>query len=131
MQLGRLRIDPVIDGTGRFSPTASFRGTTDEQWAAHRDLLDADGMLHFAMGGFLIRGDGDRVVLVDAGLGHGQLMGITGGQMIDNLAAIGVSPADITDVVFTHLHIDHIGWASVDGAPTFTNATYRAASADW
>src|SRR5262245_55349369 len=30
MELGRLRIDSVIDGTGRFAPTASFRGTTDE-----------------------------------------------------------------------------------------------------
>jgi len=34
-------------------------------------------------------------------------------------------------VVFTHLHIDHIGWASQDGAVTFPNATYRCAASDW
>ena len=130
MELGRLRIDPVIDGTGRFVPTVSFQGTTDEQWAAHQDLLDEDGMLGFAMGGFLVR-DGDRTALVDAGLGHGTLMGITGGQLIDNLAGLGVKPDDITDVLFTHLHIDHIGWASAGGRPVFPKATYRAAAADW
>ena len=45
MHVGDIRIDPVIDGTGRFSPTKSFRGTTEEQWAVHRDLLDEDGLL--------------------------------------------------------------------------------------
>ena len=30
----------------------------------------------------------------------------------------------------THLHFDHIGWASADGAPFFPNATYRCAAAD-
>jgi glyoxylase-like metal-dependent hydrolase (beta-lactamase superfamily II) len=130
MQLGQLRIDPILDGTGRFSPTMSFQGSTDEQWAAHQDLLDEDGLLPFAMGGFLVRG-GDRTVLIDAGLGHGTVMGITGGQLLDNLAAAGASPDEITDVLFTHLHIDHIGWASADGRPVFPNATYRAAAADW
>jgi glyoxylase-like metal-dependent hydrolase (beta-lactamase superfamily II) len=132
MNVGRLRIDAVIDGTGRFMPSMTFQGTTDEQWAAHQDLLDENGMLQFTMGGFLVRGgEGDRTVLVDAGLGHGTLMGITGGELLDNLAGLGVDPGEITDVLFTHLHIDHIGWASVDGRPVFPNATYRSSSADW
>ena len=37
----------------------------------------------------------------------------------------------MTDVLFTHLHFDHIGWASVDGVPTFPNATYRCDRRDW
>ena len=130
MDVGALRIDPVIDGEGRFLPTASFASSTDEQWARHRDLLDEDGLLGFAMGGFLVRGNG-RVALVDAGLGPGRLMGITGGAMLDNLAALGVAPDEVTDVVFTHLHVDHIGWATQNGAPVFSNATYRCAQADW
>ena len=40
------------------------------------------------------------------------------------------TPDDITDLVFTHLHFDHIGWASAEGAPFFPNATIRYASAD-
>ena len=129
MELGDFRIDPVIDGEGRFKPTLSFAGTSEQDWAPHADLLDERGRLPFVMGGFLVRGGG-RTSLVDLGLGHGTVMGITGGAMLDNLAALGVAPEDITDVMFTHLHIDHIGWCAVDGIPTFPNATYRASQAD-
>ena len=42
-----------------------------------------------------------------------------------------VQPGDITDVVFTHLHFDHVGWASHEGAIVFPNATYRCDGRDW
>ena len=129
MELGDLRIDPVVDGVGRFVPTKTFVGTTDEDWSVHQDLLGTDGKLEFVMGGFLIRGMG-RTTLVDLGLGVDTLMGITGGLFLDNLTALGVSTDDVTDVVFTHLHRDHIGWAVRHGMPTFANATYRASQAD-
>ncbi len=77
MQVGDLRIDPVIDGTGRFVPTKSFRGTTDEQWALHRDLLDDDGLLEFSMGGFLIRGESRTVLSIS--VWRKQFLGIEGG----------------------------------------------------
>jgi len=89
-----------------------------------------DGRLPFTMGGFLVRG-GDRVVLVDAGLGEGEMMGIKAGALLESLAALGVAPDDVTDLVFTHLHIDHIGWASADGRIVFPNATYRCAPNEW
>ncbi|MGH9116089.1 MAG: MBL fold metallo-hydrolase, partial [Acidimicrobiales bacterium] len=131
MRVGDLRVDPVVDGSGRFQPTKSFRGTTDEQWAAHRDLLDEDGLLGFAMGGFLMRGRG-HTTLVDLGLGPRSFLGIDGGAFLGELAALDVAPEDVTDVVFTHLHFDHIGWARTDGgAPTFRSATYRCSEADW
>jgi glyoxylase-like metal-dependent hydrolase (beta-lactamase superfamily II) len=52
------------------------------------------------------------------------------GQLPESLAALGIDPSDVTDVVFTHLHFDHIGWASIDGAAFFPNATLRCAAAD-
>ncbi len=130
MIVGDLRIDGVIDGGGKFRPEKAFRGTTPEMWQAHKDLLDEDGMLPLTLGGYLVR-DGKRTVLIDAGLGPGSLMGLVGGAMMDNLAALGVTPAEITDVIFTHLHIDHIGWATQGGQTTFPNATYRCSVADW
>ena len=39
-------------------------------WQAHKDLLDEDGMLPMTLGGYLVR-DGERTVLIDAGLGPG------------------------------------------------------------
>lgn len=52
---------------------------------------------------FLIHKD-DRYFLFDTGLGS-----YSGGALLDNLAAIGVSPADIDVICITHVHQDHIG----------------------
>jgi glyoxylase-like metal-dependent hydrolase (beta-lactamase superfamily II) len=53
---------------------------------------------------------------------------------LDNLAAAGVAPPDVTMVINTHLHVDHVGWNTrlVDGGwvPTFPNATYVMPRAD-
>ena len=131
MEVGDYRVDPVMDGWGAFVPTKAFRGTTDDDWAPHRDLLDGEGKLGFSMGGFLIRGGG-RTTLVDLGLGPRSFLGIDGGRMLESLSALGVEPAEVTDVVFTHLHFDHIGWATTaEGEATFPNATYRCHPADW
>jgi len=108
----------------------AFTTTTESDWQPHRGLLDEDGMLEMAMGGFLVRA-GDRVVLVDLGIGESPVPFMTGGEFIDNLASHGVKPADVTDVILTHLHFDHIGWASRDGSAVFPNATYRCDVLDW
>lgn len=55
--------------------------------------------------------DGDRTVLFDAGSGTGFLP--TVGQIMDGLDAAGVAPEDITDLVFTHGHPDHL-WGLLD-----------------
>ncbi|AEW99715.1 MBL fold metallo-hydrolase [Streptantibioticus cattleyicolor] len=54
-----------------------------------------------------------------------------GGALPASLRAHGIEPGDVTDVVFTHLHFDHIGWATDRGEVVFPNATYRAHRADW
>jgi glyoxylase-like metal-dependent hydrolase (beta-lactamase superfamily II) len=136
MNIGQLVVEPIFDGRMR-APATAFKGTTEEMWAPHRQFLDADGMLEFALGGFLVRAPGERLVLVDAGIGArtGAIMNgtgkFTGGELLNSLAAQGVQAADITDVVFTHLHFDHVGWASHEGAIVFPNATYRCHTRDW
>jgi glyoxylase-like metal-dependent hydrolase (beta-lactamase superfamily II) len=52
------------------------------------------------------------------------------GALPESMRDLGLAPEDVTDVVFTHLHYDHIGWASVGGEPYFPNATYRCAAQD-
>ena len=60
---------------------------------------------------------GSEVILFDTGLNSG---GITSA-----LAAAGYAPDDITHVVLTHMHGDHIGGLTDDtGAATFQNAAY-------
>jgi glyoxylase-like metal-dependent hydrolase (beta-lactamase superfamily II) len=131
MDVGRLRIDPVFDGRARFAPSAAYTTTTDDEWEPHKRFLADDGMLELDLGGFLVRGAGDRVVLVDTGLGSIERGPFAGGKLIESLAALGVEPTDVTDVVFTHLHFDHVGWATQQGEVVFTNATYRCDVRDW
>ena len=139
MHVGDIEVAGVIDGIARAVPSEAYlwgigegsgRGVDDADWDPHRGLLADDGMLEMALGGFLLR-SGDRLILVDAGIGVFDRGVFKGGALLDNLAALGVSPDDITDVVFTHLHFDHTGWATVDGKPVFERATYRCDSADW
>ncbi|MBW8824814.1 MAG: MBL fold metallo-hydrolase [Acidobacteria bacterium] len=97
-------------------------------------VFDDDGRIVLSLGGFVVR-IGERVLLVDAGAGPLGDVGeavealdrswVEHGGLLDDLRAGGLAPEDVTDVVFTHLHFDHIGWASQAGQPTFPNATYR------
>src|SRR3712207_8426554 len=60
----------------------------------------------------LFRSGLDRTVLVDLGYGPGEVLGVPTGRMLESLRGHGVEPGEVTDVLFTHLHMDHIGWAS-------------------
>lgn len=124
MKIGDLTVDALYDGVGKF-PADRFKGTTDDMWAQHLQFLDAEGKIEMALGGFLIRGVQDRLVLVDTGMGAPRGSFEDAGHLLESMAAVGVQPGDITDVVFTHLHFDHVGWASRNGEIVFPNATYR------
>lgn len=74
--------------------------------------------------------DADRVILFDAGSGPAFVP--TAGTLLDSLDAIGIAADDITDVVFTHAHPDHL-WGVLDDfdEPVFANANYLMAQAEW
>ena len=130
MRLGDLEILPVVDGTGREDARAVLSVPGEDRWACHPEQLDAHGDLQLTLGGFLLR-TGDRTVLVDAGVGRIRNDHYAGGGFLDALATHGVAPDDVTDVVFTHLHFDHVGWATSRGEVVFPRATYRVHAADW
>jgi len=65
---------------------------------------------------------GDRLYLVDTGVGSLTGMGPTLGHLAGNLAAAGIAPHQVDTVLITHLHIDHIGGLSKDGAVLFPRA---------
>ena len=54
------------------------------------------------------------------------------GQLVDNLNAINISPEDITDVIFTHSHPDHL-WGILNdfGDLTFQNANFLIRRKEW
>ena len=131
MKIGQLDVLPIIDGSLR-APARDIlaRPGVEDAWSCHAELLDDDGVLHMTAGGFLLR-TGERTIVIDAGVGNIRVSDIDGGWFLDSLRGYGVEAGDVTDVVFTHLHYDHVGWASSIGTVVFPNATYRAHQADW
>lgn len=90
----------------------------------------------------MVADDGERVVLFDTGMGnkqddkffgHRHLFGHRG--LTEALAGVGYFPDQITDVVFTHLHYDHVGGAvkrDGDGfSLVFPNALHWVSRAQW
>jgi glyoxylase-like metal-dependent hydrolase (beta-lactamase superfamily II) len=67
---------------------------------------------------------GARNILFDCGAGHA--FQESAGRLQDALATEGLSADDITDVIFTHAHPDHL-WGVLDDfdEPLFINAAYK------
>ncbi|MDB2456523.1 MBL fold metallo-hydrolase [Flavobacteriaceae bacterium] len=87
--------------------------------------------------------DGDRLILIDTGMGNKQSdkffghYALWGNHSLDNsLKAAGFHRDDITDVFLTHLHFDHCGGAiqfSRSGTlePAFKNAHFWSHKNHW
>jgi glyoxylase-like metal-dependent hydrolase (beta-lactamase superfamily II) len=73
---------------------------------------------------------GTDLVLFDTGLGEGGREGGMG-QLAANMQASGYTPDQVTIVVLTHMHGDHIGGLMEAGAPAFPNARYVTGQAEF
>ena len=171
MKIGEIDILPIVDGciVGRLPSTKPLPDEGSSAWQQQHGMFRSGGFIESTVGGFLIR-SGDRLALVDAGLGQAFTSGynppviavdddddpiigplraqgvpeehlrrladdlgrvqVEQGQLPASLRAVGIGPEEVTDLVFTHLHFDHIGWATAEGTAFFPNATIRCASAD-
>lgn len=150
IDVGDIEVTFVPDGYIYSEPLGSFPGSTPEMWSANTHLLDSNGLVVMSLGTLLIRTAG-KLVLVDLGWGPSSMEfsrpggasggGIGGGRMLENLAALGVRPANVDAVLFSHLHSDHTGWiidpsSSTDGGdepgnPLFANAEHYLSQAEW
>lgn len=73
---------------------------------------------------------GSELILFDTGLGAGAREGGLG-QLRARLEASGYTPEDVTVVVITHFHGDHIGGLMENGEPAFPNARYVTGQAEY
>ena len=98
-------------------------GATDEEFAevSAQNFIPAD-MAQFFFTPTLVD-TGSEKVLFDTGLGQGGIQ--------KALAEAGVTPDQIDVVVLTHMHPDHIGGMTTDGAATFANARYVTGRAEY
>lgn len=102
---------------------------------------DENNMCSWAMRSLLIE-DGDRLILVDTGIGNKQdekffsHYYLHGNAGVDaSLAKHGFHRDDITDVFLTHLHFDHCGGAierrGEQLVPAFKNASFWSNQEHW
>jgi glyoxylase-like metal-dependent hydrolase (beta-lactamase superfamily II) len=72
-------------------------------------------MFEWALNAVVVR-SGGRTILIDAGIGMDPGLNLPrAGRLAQRLAAAGIDLASVTDVVLTHMHMDHIGGLLVDG----------------
>ncbi len=102
---------------------------------------DENNLCDWALRLLLIE-DGNRLILVDTGMGHKQSEKFFGyyyrgghHDMDKALAEHGFHRDDITDVFLTHMHFDHVGGAVIQEGeqliPAFKNARYWSNKHHW
>ncbi|KYG21318.1 beta-lactamase [Bradyrhizobium sp. AT1] len=69
----------------------------------------------WALNAVMVR-SGDKTILIDAGLGSDPDLHLPrAGQLIRRLEAAGIDLSSVTDLILTHMHMDHVGGLLVDG----------------
>lgn len=119
-RFGDLTLAYLPDATLELIPTTFFSTSSDTDWAGHPDLVAPTGRLTAGAGSLLVELGGRRL-LVDAGAGPVDLAEedtpppigtITSGGLPASFAAAEVDPDALDLVAITHLHSDHVGWAT-------------------
>jgi len=138
LTVGNVTIDVIIDLVPPpREPEDFFQEIPIEKWEPYkRDHLDENGKFQMNYSASVIRSP-EQTVLVDTGLGPGphERFGGMQGHLLTRLRELGISPDDISTVVITHCHGDHVGWNLTDEGgqkkATFPRARYLVPKEDW
>ena len=136
-----MRLYAIETGNFKLDGGAMFGVVPKPLWE-RTNPADENNRIDMAARSLLIE-DGERLILVDTGLGNKQsdkffshyaLWGEH--SLARSLNTLGFHNDDITDVVFTHLHFDHCGGAIVRNKkgfyePAFKNARFWSHKDHW
>src|SRR5262249_19947595 len=105
-------IDVLVVSDGVLSLPGKMLGHNADPAARAAWLKDKflpPDMLEWALNEVVVR-SGGRTILIDSGIGADP-----GLKLVRRLEAAGIDLASVTDVVLTHMHMDHVGGLLVDG----------------
>lgn len=137
-----MKLYPIETGNFKLDGGAMFGVVPKSIWQK-TNPADSQNKIELAMRALLIE-DGDRLILIDCGIGNKQSEKFFGFydlwsdyDLTTSLAKYGFSKDDVTDVFLTHLHFDHCGGAVQWNADksgyelSFKNARYWSNDNHW
>lgn len=116
VRIGEIDVLVVSDGVLPLPTTMLAHNAAPADRAAWLDgmFLPPDAF-DWALNAVMVR-SGDKTILIDAGLGSDPDLHLPrAGQLIKRLEAAGIDLASVTDLVLTHMHMDHVGGLLVEG----------------
>ena len=127
MMLGDFEVTALSDGTVALPVNQLLTNTTPARVDRALARSGLSSPVDTSVNAYLIN-TGDKLVLVDTGAAG--LFGPTLGRLAENLKAAGYQPAQVDEIYLTHMHADHVGGLTSNGAMVFPNAVVRADRAD-
>ncbi|WEX78901.1 MBL fold metallo-hydrolase [Sinorhizobium numidicum] len=116
VQVGEIEVLVISDGVLPL-PTQMLGHNADPAARAAwlKDMFLPQDAFDWALNVVVVR-SGDQTILIDAGLGLDPNLNLPrAGQLIKRLEAASIDLASVTDVVLTHMHMDHVGGLLVEG----------------
>lgn len=130
IRLGEVEVQVISDGNMVLPMNFILPEQTPEEIAA---LLRPHGLATDSLTpdcNVTLYRSGDRLCLFDVGAGSN--FQPSTGALLSNLENAGIDPTDVTDVIFTHAHPDHL-WGVLDDFddPLFSEAQYWMPQTEW
>ncbi|MFG1931480.1 MBL fold metallo-hydrolase [Mycobacterium sp. NPDC048908] len=115
LQVGGLEVLVISDGMLPIpAATMAYNADSTELAGWLDDMFLPPDVLDWPLNVAVVR-SGSQTILIDAGLGAEFPDFPRAGQLALRLQAAGIDPASVTDVVLTHMHMDHVGGLLGDG----------------
>ncbi len=142
MRLSRVEemVIPLVEAGSMFAAFTPENEKQHSDWLAPTYFDPQSRRLLMSIHSWVLRTD-HHTILIDTCFGnHRNRPGFRDGHQLDkpwldNLAAAGVRREEVDFVLCTHLHIDHVGWNTIEEngryVPTFPNARYLFSRADF
>lgn len=113
VRIGSVEVLPLVDTYLLGDPRIFMPKHAEAFLREYPHVFDERGLLRMTITCFLVRSAG-KTWLVDTGIGPRRRPNFPTGKLDQGLCEAGLGPADIDGVIHTHLHIDHVGWNTVD-----------------
>lgn len=120
IKVGIYTVTALLDGTVPVDANKLLKSDHEHQVD---DLLKEayiNNPVETSINAYLIKTN-DRLILIDTGAGK-LFKNPKSGNLLESITNAGYNPDQITDILLTHIHIDHSGGLTVKGKMQFPNA---------